>query len=269
MRADTMAAFAPATWDLVRRSGLRMAYIGAEAGSDEALRAMKKGTRVEHTIEVAARCREAGVIPEISFVLGGPDDPEGAIEQTLAFIRRVKAHTRECEVILLASTTPPQRDRALPIGRSRCCCRPTDRGARAADDARRMGDAAVGAIRVSPGRAVAQPSGRERVADFARVLGCRFPTVRDHRTPRWGKAVWHRSRGGAYASGDMRTGRKLDIARRLIPSRNRRSTGCKRRSRDAHRSRHPGSLDATGAGSIPTRMAGGAPGASASSRWCR
>ena len=59
-----------------------MAYIGAEAASDEVLRRMKKGSRVEHTFEVARRCREHGVIPEFSFVLGGPDDPEGEIEKT-------------------------------------------------------------------------------------------------------------------------------------------------------------------------------------------
>ena len=48
---------------------------------------MKKGSKVDHTFEVAARCRENGVIPEFSFVLGGPEDPEGEIEKTLSFIR--------------------------------------------------------------------------------------------------------------------------------------------------------------------------------------
>ena len=49
-----MAAFSPSTWSRVQASGLRMAYIGAESGSDAVLRAMKKGSRVAHTIEVAA-----------------------------------------------------------------------------------------------------------------------------------------------------------------------------------------------------------------------
>jgi hypothetical protein len=34
---------------------------------------MRKGSRVEHTIEVALRWREYGVIPEFSFVLGDRD----------------------------------------------------------------------------------------------------------------------------------------------------------------------------------------------------
>ena len=82
-RPDTLAGFSARTWELARRSGLRMAYIGAESGSDQALRAMQKGTRVEQTFEVARRCRESGVIPEFSFVLGGPEDPEGEVENTL------------------------------------------------------------------------------------------------------------------------------------------------------------------------------------------
>ena len=81
---------ATATWQKIRKSRLRMAYIGAEAASDEALKRMHKGSRVEHTFAVARRCHENGVIPEFSFVLGGPDDPEGEIEQTFEFVRRLK-----------------------------------------------------------------------------------------------------------------------------------------------------------------------------------
>src|SRR5579872_6548671 len=111
-RADTLAKFSAKTWDLIRRSRLTMAYIGAEAASDASLAAMKKGTRVEHTLEVARRCREAGVIPEFSFVLGGPDDPEEEVEKTLRFIKRVKTLHPMCEVILYFYSPTPQRDPA-------------------------------------------------------------------------------------------------------------------------------------------------------------
>ena len=53
-RADTLARFSAATWEQVRKSRLRMTYIGAEAASDEVLNSMRKGSRVEHTLEVAA-----------------------------------------------------------------------------------------------------------------------------------------------------------------------------------------------------------------------
>ena len=113
-RPDTLAGFSARTWELARRSGLRMAYIGAEAGSDRALRAMHKGTKVEQTFEVARRCREYGVVPEFSFVLGGPEDPEGEVENTLLFVRRLKAIHPECEVILYFYTPTPQRTRNAP-----------------------------------------------------------------------------------------------------------------------------------------------------------
>ena len=82
-RTDTMARFSASTWEKVRRSRLRMAFFGAEAASDEILKKMKKGARVEHTLEVAARCREYGVVPELSFILGGPEDPEDQIRNDL------------------------------------------------------------------------------------------------------------------------------------------------------------------------------------------
>src|SRR5437763_777274 len=72
-RADTLAKFSPATWKLLEQSRYRMSYIGAEAASDEVLQRMKKGSRVEHTFEVARKTREHGIIPEFSFVLGGPE----------------------------------------------------------------------------------------------------------------------------------------------------------------------------------------------------
>ena len=88
-----------------------MTYVGAEAASDAVLKSMQKGTRVEHTFEVARRCRENGIIPEFSFVLGGPEDPEGEIETTFEFIRRLKTLSPESEIILYFYSPTPQRQR--------------------------------------------------------------------------------------------------------------------------------------------------------------
>jgi len=46
-----------------------MAYIGAEAASDDVLRSMKKGSRVSHLRGAVPLCRAHGVTPELSFVL--------------------------------------------------------------------------------------------------------------------------------------------------------------------------------------------------------
>ncbi|HYF62285.1 MAG TPA: radical SAM protein, partial [Herpetosiphonaceae bacterium] len=42
-RVDTMLKYSDRTWELMRDSGLRMVFLGAESGSDETLRRMNKG----------------------------------------------------------------------------------------------------------------------------------------------------------------------------------------------------------------------------------
>lgn len=207
-RADTMARFAPATWALLRRSGMRMAYIGAEAGSDAALRAMRKGSRVDHTLEVAARLKEIGAIPEFSFVLGGPDRPEEEILETLAFVRRIKAIHPEAEVILYFYTPTPQRD--LPPDRYGAGGPPLPTSPEEWAQPRW-----VSYVCHQDAPWLSEPI-RRHIRDFERVLACRFPTVQDHRLgPRRrallsGLARWRYERG-VYAHAW-----ELEAARRLL-----------------------------------------------------
>ena len=222
-RADTLAGFSARTWELLRKSRFTMAYIGAEAASDEVLRSMRKGSRVEHTLEVARLCRAYGVIPEFSFVLGGPQDPEGEIERTLGFIKRVKQQHPECEVVLYFYSPTPQRSRA---------------------SVRTPGEAQLPVLeRYGPtGPALPttpeewtepqwidyvchrdapwlSPRMRQRVKDFATVLACRFPTVQDYATAPWGKAILSGMARWRYATGVYRRPWELKAARRLVPLR--------------------------------------------------
>jgi radical SAM superfamily enzyme YgiQ (UPF0313 family) len=223
-RADTLAGFPAATWEKLRRSRLRMAYIGAEAASDESLARMKKGSRVQHTLEVAARCRENGIIPELSFVLGGPEDPEGEVENTFAFIRKVKALNPEAEIILYVYSPTPQRAR-LPRGEPRPALR--------LPVLERYGPSGP-ALPTTPEEWTEPrwvswvchqdapwltPRLRRRIADFAQTLACRFPTVQDYRTPRWGKAILRNLARWRYATGRYGGALELKVARRLIPLR--------------------------------------------------
>jgi anaerobic magnesium-protoporphyrin IX monomethyl ester cyclase len=220
-RADTLARFSASTWQAIRRSRLRMAYIGAEAASDEVLNRMRKGSRVDHTLEVAARCREHGIIPEFSFVLGGPDDPEGEIEKTLGFIRKVKATNPDAEIVLYFYSPTPQVDRAALR--------------------REPGRAHLPVLeRYGPGGPALPktpeewteprwidwvchqdapwltPRLRRRVLDFARVLACRFPTVQDERTPGWGKAVLRNLARWRYTTGTYRHPLELRAAQKVF-----------------------------------------------------
>lgn len=220
-RADTLADFSTKTWELVEKSRLGMTYIGAEAASDSVLKSMKKGTNVEHTYEVARRCRAHGVIPEFSFVLGGPQDPEGEVEKTLEFIKKLKSIHPTCEVILYFYSPTPQRD---PAWRER------DRSGARIPVLETYGPGGP-TLPTTPEEWTEPrwidyvchqdapwltPALRQRVKDFSKVLYCRYPTVQDTTTPRWGKSLLRGLAGWRYATGRYGRPWELDAARRAI-----------------------------------------------------
>ena len=108
-RVDTLMKYSDKTWALMRDSGLKMIYIGAEAGSDETLDRMNKGGKqtTDLTIEIARRMRAHGIVPEMSFVIGCPPDPEADIDRTFRFIRRIKEVNDVAEIILYPYTPVP------------------------------------------------------------------------------------------------------------------------------------------------------------------
>ncbi len=108
-RIDTMLAYDERTWQVLRASGLRMIFLGAESGSDATLQRMNKGGKAtaEKTLELAARMKAYGIVPEMSFVLGNPPDPEADVHATLEFIRRVKQVNPSTEIILYMYTPVP------------------------------------------------------------------------------------------------------------------------------------------------------------------
>jgi len=108
-RIDTLLKYSPRSWRLMRDSGLRMVFMGAESGSAETLKRMDKGGALspEKTLEIARLMREHGIVPEFSFVLGNPPDPEADIRHTLEFIRRVKTVNPLAEIILYLYTPVP------------------------------------------------------------------------------------------------------------------------------------------------------------------
>ena len=217
-RADTMANFSPRTWELIRRSQLRMAYIGAEAASDEVLSKMRKGSRVEHTFEVARRCREYGVTPEFSFVLGGPNDPEGEIDKTFRCIERLKTVHPECEVILYFYTPTPRREAVAE--------RPGLKLPAASRYAEEEVDLPTTPEEWTEPRWIdfvchqnapwLTPQLRRKVDDFACVLRSRFPTVQDYSLPSWGKALLRGLASWRYSTGIYARPQELRLMARWL-----------------------------------------------------
>ena len=107
-RIDGMLRFSDATWKKIERSGARMIFFGAESGSDAALRAMSKNLTTAQTLEIARRLAHTTMVPEFSFMLGGPDDPEEEISATFDLIRKLKQIDCRSEIVFHYYTPMPR-----------------------------------------------------------------------------------------------------------------------------------------------------------------
>ncbi len=108
-RVDTLLKYSDRTWELMRDAGLKMVFMGAESGSLETLKRMDKGGTMtpDKTLEMARKMQAYNIIPEFSFVLGNPPDPEADVRQTIEFIRRVKEVNPRSEIIMYNYTPVP------------------------------------------------------------------------------------------------------------------------------------------------------------------
>ena len=108
-RIDTMQKYSPETWRLLRDAGLHMVFMGAESGSNETLKRMDKGGTMstDKTLEMARQMQQWNIVPEFSFVMGNPPDPEADAQQTMAFIRQVKEVNPAAEIIMYLYTPVP------------------------------------------------------------------------------------------------------------------------------------------------------------------
>ena len=108
-RIDTLLKYSEKNWRLMRDAGLKMVFMGAESGSLETLKRMDKGGTMspDKTLAMAAKMKEYDIVPEFSFVMGNPPDPESDVRQTMEFIRRVKAINPRSEIIMYNYTPVP------------------------------------------------------------------------------------------------------------------------------------------------------------------
>jgi len=180
-RVDVMLRFRPATWETIRRAGLKMVFFGAESGSNERLDRMKKGITIEQTMEAAERSRAYGIIPEFSFVLGDPVDIEDDVNTTLAFVRKLKTINPDSEIILQFYTPTPQR-RGTYGGVDPLAGTPLTLDEWA--DPQWQG----WMTHEDPEQWLPRKL-KARVDNFEVILRSRFPSLHDRTTSRWGAAL--------------------------------------------------------------------------------
>jgi radical SAM superfamily enzyme YgiQ (UPF0313 family) len=112
-RIDTINKYTDESLALMRESGCKMIFFGAETGNDEVLKKMDKGgTQSAAQIRsFAARMARFDIIPEYSFVLGTPaETPEQVmkqIDQDIAFIKEIKGINPKTEIIIYVYSPVP------------------------------------------------------------------------------------------------------------------------------------------------------------------
>jgi len=112
-RIDTINKYKDETLALMRESGCKMIFFGAETGNDEILKKMDKGgTQSGEQIRAfAARMAKFDIIPEYSFVLGTPaETPEKVMEyidQDIAFIKEIKSINPRTEIVIYTYSPVP------------------------------------------------------------------------------------------------------------------------------------------------------------------
>jgi len=105
-RIDTIDKYSDSTIALMRESGCKMIFFGAETGNDALLKKMNKGglQTGEQIRAFAARMAKFDIIPEYSFVLGTPaETPEMVmkqIDEDIKFIREIKSINPDTEIII-------------------------------------------------------------------------------------------------------------------------------------------------------------------------
>lgn len=218
-RSDALLNLSEQSWALVRKSRLRMAYIGAESPSDWLLHDVRKGTNTDQTLAAIEKCRSNGVIPELSFMLAPPHDPEVETEKTFDFIRHIKRIHPKTEIMLyIYAPLPPAPGAKNP-----------------------QVERAVANLRDSDGEPLIFPTTadgwaepqwlsywchtdvpwltermRRRIRDFTTVLGCRFPTITDVRSPYWGKSALRALASWRYRFERYEGPWELDFSKRFI-----------------------------------------------------
>jgi hypothetical protein len=177
-----MCRYSDATLAALRDAGCTMIFFGAESGSDWVLKEMEKGITTSQTLALAERIRQFNIIPEFSFVIGNPRDPERDTRETLSFIRKVKRINPVSEIIIYHYTPVPQRDEMYGHVDSQISFPSTpDEWATP-----RWMDFTV---RVNPNTPWLKPATKRLIDNFETVVSSRWPTVQDIRAPKWSRAM--------------------------------------------------------------------------------
>ena len=208
-RVDIMSRYSDATMAAIQRAGCAMIFFGAESGSDWALKEMQKGITTEQTLTMARRTREFGIIPEFSFVVGNPSDPERDTRETLAFIRKIKRINPDSEIIVQHYTPTPQRGAMYGEvdGKIAFPDSPAEWATRRWMDF---------TLRIDTSAPWMKRKTKKLIDNFELVVASRWPTVQDIRAPQWSRRLLRALSAWRYAMRFYSWPLELEFAHRMI-----------------------------------------------------
>ena len=180
---DTIMRYSESTWELMRDSGCKMIFMGAENASATTLKFMNKGPLTpETTIAMTEKSKRYGIIPEYSFVLGNPPDPEADIEENIEFIYKIKEINPATEIILYLYTPTPgghMYEEAAKLGFKYPDTLDEWISPRWSSFSRRR----------NPHTPWLEQKHLDRLNNFETVLNARYPTVSDLKIRPWHRTV--------------------------------------------------------------------------------
>ncbi len=208
-RVDIFNRYTDETLKALKRAGCTMIFFGAESGSDWALKEMQKGITTEQTLLVARRIRNFGIIPEFSFVIGNPKDPERDTRETLQFIRKLKKINPNCEIIMYHYTPVPQRTSMYGEidGQVEFPTTPDEWATKRWMDF---------TLRIDPNTPWLKQKTKNLIDNFEVVINSRWPTVQDIRAPRWSRALLQSLSSWRYAARIYAFPKELRMAQQFI-----------------------------------------------------
>jgi radical SAM superfamily enzyme YgiQ (UPF0313 family) len=208
-RIDAMLRYSDETLELIRRSGATMIFFGAESGSNETLIQMNKKITAEQTLELAARIRKFGIIPEFSFVVGNPANPERDTRETIAFVRRIKRLNPAAEIIVQHYIPTPHPDGMYGVAEGKIKF-PETPDEWATERWYRY------TTRQDPNLPWLPRRIKRRIDNFELVIASRWPTAQDIHLPGWGRQLLQALSGWRYALGVYAMPVELEWAHKLV-----------------------------------------------------
>jgi radical SAM superfamily enzyme YgiQ (UPF0313 family) len=208
-RIDAVLRYSDETLALLKKAGAAMIFFGAESGSDWVLQQMNKKLTTNQTLELAARIRKFGIVPEFSFVVGNPKDPERDTCETIDFIRRIKRVNPDAEIIVQHYIPTPNPDgmygdveAKIEFPRS-----PEEWATERWYNFTTRHDPNVSWL---PRRL------KDRIDNFDLVVNSRWPTTQDILLPAWGRAMLQALSAWRYSFGVYRFPYELEWAQKFV-----------------------------------------------------